>query len=616
MPVRPSFRDAFREYVERDLRINFDSVNQTDRSKYMARFYADRVIRPQNPGLLPLVEEDFASAIVDGADDCGVDFIACEPDSVFIVQAKYGGAKKQSRRQAESPGEFELFADVLSRLVAGPKVHRMNQKLREAISDIDWDRAAFQLHYITLNQVSDLALQRAKRLINPIQELPDLLDRTSLELLDEEQLNIALRESLSLEAEETRQTNVMFSKGKDNVPWIEFRDQRSGRRSFVGRISGSQVAEIYKANRLTLFAMNIRNYIGDNATNREIKKTALELSEEFFYYNNGIAALAKRIEADPDDREQRTLSCEQFSIINGAQTVRSIYKAHVEDPSKVRDVEVLLRISEFKGKTTPVEQDFLDRVTRYNNTQNAIKISDFRSNDRIQVDLKRRFENLPARRGKRFLYKSKRSGDRDVTRIPVGMEEFVKTIFSFMFGPDDVFGGTSYVFDPSKEGGYMKLFGDGVEISPGLSDPKFRYYVGVWFACEYVKDIWKAEREKTQQDPVAANAYERRWMLFFAVGSSIRNIYGSNSEDEIEAALGKMADPSWYLASEDHRTKAVIRRHAKLALYSLKSAYKQASSAPTFTHRNWFRRASTLGDIRTQLINVFETVEKLDDYRF
>lgn len=81
------------------------------------------------------------------------------------MQAKYGGAKKQSRRQAESPGEFDHFADVLSRLFAGPKVHRMNQKLREAIAEIDWDRAAFQLHYITLNQISDLARQRAKRLV-------------------------------------------------------------------------------------------------------------------------------------------------------------------------------------------------------------------------------------------------------------------------------------------------------------------------------------------------------------------------------------------------------------------------------------------------------------------
>ncbi len=597
---KPLFREQLRDYVSIERKVDFNTLNPCQQSKEMARFFAEKVVQPVNPGLVPSVEEDLEAAVIDGTDDCGVDFLWHESGSVLVIQAKYSGQKKASKRPIEDPDHFGYFCSVLERLYAGSKLYKMNNRLREGIADINWETANFQLYYITLRQPAQNSFTREQEGIKPWAELHDLGERTTLELLDEERLNIRLRDTLSLTEDIGKPVAIRFSPDGSGHPWLRFADPTTNRMSYVGRINGSQVAEVFKAHKSRLFALNIRNYIGDNSTNKEIRKTAVADSGNFFFYNNGISALATRIE--PDANDDRTLKCEQFSIINGAQTVRSLFKAQAEDSASVHNVELLLRISEFRAKRTQAEQEFLDNATKYNNTQNTIKISDFRSNDRIQIDLKSKFENLPSRKGRRFLYKNKRSGEKEGNRISIGMEEFTKTVFAFLFGPDDAYGGSQYIFDTSKTGGYMRLFGSDGEIQPALSNEAFKVYAGIWFTCEYVKDLWRRESEANPTE-----ALERRWMVFYAVGESFRVIYGRLQKD-LEATLRRMSDPSWYTDPESNPLKALIRRHSTLAFTSLRNAYGQASRETDFRHRNWFRLESSLKAIRSQLENLWPIV--------
>lgn len=314
--------------------------------------------------------------------------------------------------------------------------------------------------------------------------------------------------------------------------------------------------------------------------------------------------MASRIEEDEDGR---TLVCEDFSIINGAQTVRSLQKAHADDSDAVRDVRVLIRVTEAKPKQ--VEPEFLYSITKFNNTQNAIKLSDFRSNDKIQLDIADKFERLPARGGKKFRYRNKRTGEREASRISVGMEEFTKTVHSFLFGPDDVFGGSQYLFDTSKDGGYLRIYGNGAEILPALTEAQFQKLAGIWFICEYVRDLWKHEVESSPAD-----ALERRWMVFFAVGESMRQVHQRLGR-EFDPIVGKFSNPGWYLESDAHLYKAVVRRHWNSAFTALKNAYSEASSQVEFRHRNWFRNQLTLASIQKQLANLWNVVrENANDY--
>jgi hypothetical protein len=90
--------------VEDSLQEPFDGLNDVVRSKYMARYFAERVLAPRNPALLPSAEEDIAACVVDGKGDQGVDFICREGDVVLILQAKYsGGGKKGREATARGP---------------------------------------------------------------------------------------------------------------------------------------------------------------------------------------------------------------------------------------------------------------------------------------------------------------------------------------------------------------------------------------------------------------------------------------------------------------------------------------------------------------------------------
>lgn len=600
--MKELFRDHFRDYVGSNLRLSFDSLNEVHRSKCMARFYAEKIIRAVNPGLIPTTEEEMAACVVDGSDDCGVDFLSREGNMVLVLQAKFSGHKKTGKKRTEDPESFDSFCSVLTRLYAGPKKYRMNQKLKEARAEIDWDRDSFLLHYITLAQPAQNSLNQAAKGIHPVADVPDLADRTGLELLDEQALNQSLRDALSVREESSTQARVLFAQEGEQPPWLRFEDSL-GRVSFVGQIKGSQIAEIFRAHRSSIFSLNIRNYIGDNLTNRGIKATATKAPEDFFFFNNGISALASRV--SPDE-EERILVCDDFSIINGAQTVRSLQKAHAEDADSLQKVRVLVRVTEARPKQ--VEPEFLYSITKFNNTQNAIKLSDFRSNDKVQLDIGSRFERM-SRGGKKFRYRNKRSGERDPNRISIGMEEFTKSVHSFLFGPDDVFGGSQYLFDTSKDGGYLKIYGDGVDLLPSLTESQFSHLAGAWFTCEYAKDLWQQEAETAPSE-----ALERRWMVFFAVGESMRQVH-ERQEVDLDSVLEKLSNPGWYSESETHPYKAVVRRHCKLAFTALKNAYSEASSHKDFRHRNWFRNALTLGAVRKQLENLWDIVsENAENY--
>ncbi len=603
---KPWFRDKFRDWVEGLLKEKFDRLNDAQRSKLMARFFAEQVLGPRDPALLPFAEEDLHACVVDGAGDIGIDFASREGGVVLIIQAKYSGGKKATKRPHETPADFEHFRTVLGRLMDYRDLEVISEPLREFAAEIDWDHDNFQLYYITLRQLAENQTQAAAAGIPIPTDYPDLEGRVALSIFDEAQLNIELRDALSTDQDEGKTFRLQFTENDGSKPWVCLADANS-RPCYVGRISGAQLAVLFQEHKSGLFTLNIRNYIGDNSTNKTIRATALQNPGDFFSFNNGISALAARIGADESD--PKVLICERFSVINGAQTIRSLHKAHVADPKALREVQVLLRVTEFHSKKKQPEQAFLDNVTKYNNTQNAIKLSDFRSNDKIQFDLRRKFEDLPSVHGKRFYYKNKRSGEPNRDKITIGMEEFVKTVYAFRFGPDDLFGGTSHVFDATKGGGYAKLFGDGVDILPSLSNETFELYAGIWFLCDTAKDIW-SKRAKDAREP----ALERRWMFYFALGESLRVAYLDSGHD-IELALRGLAKPAWIKEDESGAVKKALGRHCRVAFKALIDSYKEASKEPGFAHRNWFRQQSTPPSIREHLTSSWTLLaDHADEY--
>jgi hypothetical protein len=313
MDQKPTFRNALKEFVEATLGTPIDKLSTVQQSKIMTRFYIEEVVRRLVPGIVPEDQEDYEGCMIDGCNDCGVDFLVRREGRVFIVQAKY-----HAKKYTEEADPFSHFADVLKRIAPSAKNYNRNEKLSDALEDIDWENDAFELHYVSLCRAADNVRAREKQGVSGVPDLQDVDDRTELLLLDESDLNVRYREALSAGEAIMEQVPVLFLTNPDQAPWLTFTN-RSGRVSYVGRIAGSQLAELYTHHRYRLFAMNIRDYVGDTSTNKGIIKTAVDGPDEFFFFNNGISAVATKIEPDSAKNE---LLCSRLSIINGAQTVR------------------------------------------------------------------------------------------------------------------------------------------------------------------------------------------------------------------------------------------------------------------------------------------------------
>ena len=102
---------------------------------------------------------------------------------------------KKGRRSSEDGNDFEAFLGVPTYLYNLRRGGRASEALLEAIQDIDWGNDEFLLRYITLRQPTQNALTQSEWPIHPVPALPDLVERSSVDLLTESKLNIALRDA-------------------------------------------------------------------------------------------------------------------------------------------------------------------------------------------------------------------------------------------------------------------------------------------------------------------------------------------------------------------------------------------------------------------------------------
>ncbi len=450
---KEKFREQFTDWVARTTERRLDALPQADASRLMSRFFVEEVIGRLMPGIVPEDEVEVQNSVIDGPNDSGVDFIYRTDGHVLLVQAKLRGRDRDE--QVEALGRFLDAPQRLHQAVTS-KGHTLSAQLRELVSEIDWDTDGFHLFFITTGRLTKACEERFDQGVVPPDGIADFDERLDAQLLDESALNQYWREARS--AGDFPKTTVVipFVGDEDDRPWCHFSED-SGRSMYIGEVSGAVLNQLYSQHRASLFTMNIRDYVGDTSTNKSIITTATNNPSNFVFFNNGVTAIASKITEDP---VKRTLNCERLSVINGAQTVRSLRRAATQRKQDQADhslkhVRVLLRIITFDF---PRESQFVQDTTRFNNTQNSVRVADFRSNDPVQKDLASRFYSL-YRDGKRFAYKNKRSPSRS-GEIAISLEDFAKTLHAFSYGPDDVAGGTKYLFDTTKAGGYRKVFGD------------------------------------------------------------------------------------------------------------------------------------------------------------
>lgn len=174
-----------------------------------------------------------------------------------------------------------------------------------------------------------------------------------------------------------------------------FQDSGEYGRAWVGSVSASELKRLFNAHQDTLFAGNIRLFLGarKGGINEQIMKTARSSPGNFWALNNGITIVADS--ATPFENEHGTgLKLKRFSIVNGCQTTSSLVRADAKDSAKVLARVIAAKVG------------LKSEIVRYNNSQNAVKIWTVRAADEIQEQLRKDLQKV------KITYAPKQAGSR------------------------------------------------------------------------------------------------------------------------------------------------------------------------------------------------------------
>lgn len=266
-------------------------------------------------------------------------------------------------------------------------------------------------------------------------------------------INISLDEIISFfnEKKDNRKSSFIISPNE----FLSFQsDEKSTQKSYIIKLSLLDLIRITSDNEIlsndysleddekildtkldfSLLYDNVRGYLGDTKYNKNIIETLKDSHQYFFMFNNGITLTAEKIECDPKNSGMKYLFIiENFQIVNGGQTLRSIYSFlngdHDSDKiTKLREAYVLLRI--FKtNKNDPLQ----NAIAEYTNSQNAISDIDLKSIDSIQIQLEKYFSEFD------ILYSRKNGNLGDIDKrylFRISMEKLAQILYSSIGFPD------------------------------------------------------------------------------------------------------------------------------------------------------------------------------------
>ncbi len=162
--------------------------------------------------------------------------------------------------------------------------------------------------------------------------------------------------------------------------------------ALVASVKAKDFVRIYRDVGDKLFAANPRLYLGKGkAVNKGLLATLDPEKEpdgrkQFWYYNNGITAICKKFR--PDHPQKSQVMVEDLRIVNGCQTIKSLY---VKDKEARIGDEVHIVFCLVKTES----REFSWKISQRRNRQTAIKARDLISDDeeqrRIQDEFQREY---------------------------------------------------------------------------------------------------------------------------------------------------------------------------------------------------------------------------------
>jgi hypothetical protein len=320
--------------------------------------------------------DESAAAVTDGGDDNGIDAIYHDPveKRLYIVQSKWihsgSGEPENGDVKKFIAGIKDLFDLSFDRF--NKKVNAKQDSITAALTD-PVTKYEVVLAYTGINS---LAQPSSRDLQDLSEEMNDASEVLFVTVLSQSNLYSSLTAGIS--GEPINLDIGMKSWGRVDSPHM----------GFYGQVDGAQISSWWAKYRTRLFTKNLRSVLGDTEVNAEIRTTIDENPTSFWYFNNGVTIISKKVTktmVGGADTGFGTFHCEDASIVNGAQTVGTIGKHGAAD--NVAKILVPVRVISL-DLASP---SFGEEVTKTNNRQNRIENRDFVSLDpeqgRIRTEL-------------------------------------------------------------------------------------------------------------------------------------------------------------------------------------------------------------------------------------
>lgn len=264
---------------------------------------------------------------------------------------------------------------------------------------------------------------------------------------------------------------------------------------------------------LSLLYDNVRGYLGEKTKyNKNIIKTISDSPNKFFMYNNGLTITAKDIKARYMNGNKK-FECEinGFQIVNGGQTLRSIYdycSKHF-DEEKLANAEILIRLFQTESDIT-----LTNSIAEYTNSQNAVSSIDLKSVHNFQIQLESYLKTFDIH----YIRKTGQTGIVNNSPKRITMQRLAQIIFSDMGNPNRATNQKNALFE--------KHYNDIFEESPTKFEEILKL-VNLYFKIE--------EEYRT----LTNNVYEGKFLYVIYIKKQLPTESISGCIDLLEKALNE-----------------------------------------------------------------------------
>lgn len=364
----------------------------------------------EEPDVLALASEGFT----DGHDDKKIDFMYFDRDGRRLVFAQ--GYLSNTQKDS-APANKASDLNTASAWIVSGDPGQVPENLRSTISEFRQALSDGEIEQIDLLYIHNLpeSVNVARELQTAESHLRQALGNDSIVVRSHELGRSRLDHLFAA------QDSHIEVKEEIGFPFpIEIRESGENWKAGVATVSGDWITSIYRQYGEKLYSANYRGFLGADGrkrVNSGIRETIERTPRDFWAFNNGITILTLAIRGS-----ERSPKLSGISIINGAQTSGTIGSVAVGGAS-VDGVKVLCRVIESS------DQETIDKIVRFNNTQNQITTWDRFANDQDQARIAGEFQEFG------FSYNRKRGfsqlGDQ------IGIEQVLQPLLGFHGRPRD-----------------------------------------------------------------------------------------------------------------------------------------------------------------------------------